>query len=120
MIHQRQSELHVELASFTENRIFKIWFLQQISEMVAQTISLQRRSSELFQMKNKERGYFLESYSKRLISQDGKKCILNVDHLIKLKWIKQKQSDRKEISLVTEHNWLIEPIIAVQTVQART
>lgn len=88
--------------------------------MVAQTISLQCRSSELFQMKNKERGYFLESYSKGLISQDGKIYILNVDHLIKLKWIKQKQSDRKEISLVTAHNWLIEPIVAVQTVQART
>lgn len=47
------------------------------------------------------------------------KYTLNFDHLIKLKQTK-KESDWDEIYFITEHNWVIELIVTLQTVEART
>jgi len=71
-------------------------------------------------MKNKELGtLFSEKLRWRIYFSRWKKYALNFDHLIKLKWIKQK-SDRREIYFITENNWLIELIVTIQTMEART
>lgn len=71
-------------------------------------------------MKNKELDrLFSGKLQWRIYFSRWKKYTLNFDHLIKLKGIKQK-SDRKEIYFITEHNWLVELTVTVQTGEART